>query len=417
MLNFIGAAILKGAELSWTNPKNWIALNLKEVLSFKEKNGPSSFAGEALSIRSKLRPVDIYCYLIAKFGEPNGMQSIMLNSGIPGMPLPDSGNLFHWDFQFKCNDVQIYIVGMTAEVHVFISEDVSHSQWIELIENFKSGFANESEEKSKIYRRLEKWVHFANPYASIADSCADLFEDISSVLQSGHEFQPMGAEGLADPVYQAQLGRVSERAENLYSKCIQLKVLTPILGEAFINMVTSILAKPDIKSNRERWISYRKSSIISKIENINNDCLYLKNNINKSSEAYKSFMRIKNERNDTIHANVIPELYPLRTVFFDGKIPLYCEGGDIFKNFWDTFERFVNPSKVLQDYLDTHSFFAEVYECIDNRFVGNVRSVIEDSFPGYDAKRQKFGKLEPNHLAHGSFGPVGVIYDDQLHAE
>jgi hypothetical protein len=45
--------------------------------------------------RSLLRPVDLYCYLNARFGQPNGMQTFMIHS--PHFPdtKPDSANLIH----------------------------------------------------------------------------------------------------------------------------------------------------------------------------------------------------------------------------------------------------------------------------------------------------------------------------------
>ncbi|MER8447386.1 hypothetical protein NKH52_29875 [Mesorhizobium sp. M1066] len=38
----------------------------------KKKKG-----GAILAVRSRLRPVDIYCYLKARFGEPNGFQDFL----------------------------------------------------------------------------------------------------------------------------------------------------------------------------------------------------------------------------------------------------------------------------------------------------------------------------------------------------
>ncbi len=41
-------------------------------------------------IKNEIKPIDLYCYLVAKFGSPNGILTLFRND--------DSDNLVHWDW-------------------------------------------------------------------------------------------------------------------------------------------------------------------------------------------------------------------------------------------------------------------------------------------------------------------------------
>ena len=73
--------------------------------------------GQMLVVRAQLRPVDVYAYLRARFGTPNGIQNLLRAD--------DSDNLFHWDYLLKSDDAHIYISGTSREIHFFLSEALS----------------------------------------------------------------------------------------------------------------------------------------------------------------------------------------------------------------------------------------------------------------------------------------------------
>ncbi len=88
---------------------SWRKTTPKEMASFyksrergkgkKKKPISSGF----LVVRTRLRPADIYAYLRARFGIPNGFQNLFRRD--------DSDNWIHWDFNLKADDIDVYIAG------------------------------------------------------------------------------------------------------------------------------------------------------------------------------------------------------------------------------------------------------------------------------------------------------------------
>jgi hypothetical protein len=58
-------------------------------LAFLHKEKIWPVGGAILEIQNTIRPSDIYCYLGARFGEPNGIQNFLRSN--------DSDNLVHWE--------------------------------------------------------------------------------------------------------------------------------------------------------------------------------------------------------------------------------------------------------------------------------------------------------------------------------
>ena len=405
--------------MAWTDLNTWELIDQKELVDevTSDKNTEALGKGDALSLRTTIKPVDLYGYLVGRFGEPNGKQSLLLRAPIEGSPSPNSGNIIHWDFEIRSGKTRVLITGLTREVHVLVSEEVSDHEWLTFIENLRSDFAVFAKAKSAVQSRFEKWLVFANPFAAIAEACAGLHENIIEALEAGFSFEAMGSEGFTDEAYQEQLRAAGERANRIYADCLQLRVLTPILGEAFLNMLTALLAKPEIKEDPERWLSYRKSTFHTKLENLSEDCRGFAKPIDKSSTTYRDFMRIRSKRNNSLHANVVPEQDKLETVYFDGKTPLYADAGDIFKSFWENYESWVAPKGAIADYESVHLFCIDIENSLEPRFRREFRMIIDDKFPGYDQSRKRFGRLFPDHLVHFMMGPEFVRYDDQLSRE
>lgn len=98
-------------ELRCLDLSSWRAFSQDEVLAhvqgIYESKKDGSRKGCLLAVRRHLSPLDMYCYLKARFGEPNGFQNVLRKD--------DSENLIHWDFNLWAGAAQIYICGMGAK--------------------------------------------------------------------------------------------------------------------------------------------------------------------------------------------------------------------------------------------------------------------------------------------------------------
>src|SRR5690242_714764 len=138
--------------MSYLDPSTWKAAEPKELLdslpnSFREKEThgrhrrrkPKRNRG-LLVFRELLSPLDVYTYLKARFGEPNGFQSAMIHK--MKMVRDDSDRLFHWDYLLKVGEKYLTITGATREVHVMVDADFSDEDWLAFAGNLKSDFGN-----------------------------------------------------------------------------------------------------------------------------------------------------------------------------------------------------------------------------------------------------------------------------------
>jgi hypothetical protein len=123
-----------------------------------------------LAVRHYLSPADVYCYLKGRFGEPNGFQNFLRAD--------HSDNCIHWDFNLKAGDEDVYISGMSREIHILISVDMIDADWRDLILGVKADYQRVANERNTVFKSLERWVLFPNKYMEIASVCADLHADL-----------------------------------------------------------------------------------------------------------------------------------------------------------------------------------------------------------------------------------------------
>lgn len=66
-------------------------VSIAELLEMLNKESRPK-GGFSYSLVNEIKPIDLYCYLYAKFGSPNGLQNFLRNNS--------SDNLIHWEWMF-----------------------------------------------------------------------------------------------------------------------------------------------------------------------------------------------------------------------------------------------------------------------------------------------------------------------------
>jgi hypothetical protein len=240
----------------WRSPTKAEMLSYIEKLhrDFDEERKEKSEKKCVIAIRNKISPVDMYSYLKCRFGEPNGFQTFIRKD--------DGGNLIHWDYNLKADNDDVYVCGHSREIHIAVGDDLSDSQWRDLIVAIKADFGRVGREKSSVLKTLERWVIFPNRFTQLATICADLHADIHDNIEEVKRSKPMSG---STQEHFAILKDISKRATNLYRKCTELSLMTPILAEAFINMIVIILCKREIRDNERQFEAFIRSHIDTKI--------------------------------------------------------------------------------------------------------------------------------------------------------
>jgi hypothetical protein len=383
--------------------------HLKRLSAASKSEGIPPIFKSVLIFRRHLRPVDIYCYLKARFGEPNGFQTQLARKDT-------SDNLFLWDFNLKAADEDIYICGTYREVHFMVSEALSDEDWPKLIARMKKDHGRVSKEKNQVFKSLERWVIFPNRYVQTAELCADLHEELLSILTnpSFSKMQSMSAAKFQDAFINEPKTRKAmvRRASKLFQGCLELSLLTPVFAEAFINMSILILCKKEIKENRRQFDAFIRSQIDVKIYDLPYKCHGFVRKIDPESPEFKTFKSIMDNRNNVIHGNVDPERERLETLYFEGKRPLFEEPGDHLLKYFQALEQQLDAETVIKNYEDTHTFLLSIGECLDPETRNGFWQVMETTYPGYELDRKILGVLLPDRIV--SSYPGGARYDDEL---
>ncbi len=350
--------------------KTWRIYTKEELLAYVEKlqakystsakRGKGKKRGDILAIRDKISTVDMYCYLKARFGEPNGFQTFLAKD--------DSDNWIHWDYNLKAGCADLHISGMSRETHIMTSESLSDEQWRDLVVSIKADFARVGREKSNVLRSLEKWAVFQNKFVEIANACAGKHAIIADFLANKPGYFSLKAKSKRDGASWAK--EMSERNKlraDMAQACLELSLLTPIMAEAFINMTILMLCKPEIRGNNRQFEVFIRSQIDAKIFDLPYKCTGFLSGIDPASPAFVNFKRVMDKRNHEIHGNIDPEREKIEIVYFDNKRPLFVETGDHIGKFIESIERQAQPDVAVSDYENTHEFLASIVSCLEKR--------------------------------------------------
>ena len=115
-------------------------------------------------VREGIRPVDLYCYLSARFGPPNGVQSLIRAD--------HSENIFHWHYCLDADGKRIEILAAIYKIEVFYPEAFCYSNapQTDFISAIKEDFQTYKDQIKAVRGGLEKWFQFVNPYKRLKNA-------------------------------------------------------------------------------------------------------------------------------------------------------------------------------------------------------------------------------------------------------
>lgn len=388
--------------------QSWRVPTKEEMLAWLDSKKPGSdkrAKPSALMVRHHLLPVDVYCYLKARFGEPNGIQNWLRQD--------TSDNWIHWDYYLKAGDQDVYLCGMSREIHFLLSEKMTDENWRDLALAVKADYGRVGKEKSVVLKSLEHWVTFPNKFVEIADICAEHHAEIVDNMGGYQSYKTPSYRNKKTSAQGAKLAqKLTARSAKLSKHCLELSLMTPVLAEAFINMIVRILCKQEIRRNKRQFDEFIRAQIDVKLFDLFYKCEGFAKAIDQHSEEFKSFKRVMDKRNNAIHGNCDPERERIESVYFESKRPLFSEPGDHIGKLLETLERQHEPATIIKDYEDIHAFLAYVLSCLKPGQSEPVSAILESRYPGYDVNRKITGYLFSDHVAIGH-GP-GTKYDDEL---
>ena len=352
-------------------------------------------APERLVVGDRLSPLDLYVYLKARFGPPNGVQMALRNQS--------SDNLVHWHYTLRADAavLEIWQANLTTELYLEGTAKPSAEDWSRLIDAIKADYRNYGRAMSQIRKDLERWHLFINPYKRLRDVLERSREDLKSLEVDSVDLPET-------PVTPQELRNVANAISNEQGRFdealrlgVLIRMLAPVLGEAFVNFVLFLLAKPDIKADERLYQDVIRREIDIRIKGLHLHCDGFIHPVDAKSERFKRFQTVMNGRNDFLHGNVDPRKLKFDTVYFDYRtVPVFEHRASFGKLALSHRLIQVEPEQALADLDAVLQFIELVLESVEPDVKEILESFMQSTSPGYRADNERVGVLFPEHVIH-----------------
>jgi len=383
------------------NLDDFTAPSPKEIVEWLKKRPQGSGLG-VWTIRDEVSAADLYVYLYAKFGPPNGIQNLLRND--------DSDNLIHWDWTLHHNQGLLIFLGMSlrTEVHFVGGWDFQKLERDQLIRFIKGDFAKYGKEMSKLRREvLEDWETFLNPYQNLRASINDMRKQLDE-LGIDHDRDRFEDPELPSDYKKlaATITRLGERYTRAYGLATSLRILAPILAESFVNLLMFVLLKSDIKENERLREAAIREQIDIKVQSLHIKCNGFTEKVDWSAPACRAYNTVVNERNDNLHGNIVVPKLKTGEVYFHGTVPVFKK----YSSFWgQTFATSLHACGYaeLEDTLQAvDDFISYVLGCLKPDVRKAIEFVMERKELGRNLKTGRVGVLLPDHIVDGKIGQL-----------
>lgn len=280
--------------------------------------------GRVIELRNEIRPSDLFCYLGARFGPPNGVQNLLRQD--------DSDNLIHWEWALRYGEGLVLVQGhnFRTEVHMLGIDAILDCDTPDLIAAIRADFARYGSEMGKIRKFLEPWTEFVNPYQRIRRSVTKLMSELDALKldfdTSRVEQRWRDPRSLAEAEAERDAWIDSAQRYSLgFGLCFGIRSMLPVLAESFVNLLLYILMRPELRADDRLRENILRQPIDVRIKSLALNCVGFETAPDYSTEVCRRYHSLVNERNDLLHGNVVIDKLKFSDVYFLGKVPVFKE--------------------------------------------------------------------------------------------
>lgn len=357
-----------------------------------EKNDKKFLYFKHWVLKNEIKPVDLYCYLYAKYGSPKGLLTLLRNKEL------GSANLIQWDWMLKSDLGTVHIQGHNFRTEVFVAHNLDSDcfEVEDFLEQIKSDFKNYGKEISNIKKLLEKWTEFVNPFFIIKATISQNFSKLRD-LQLDLEQDKISS------IFEVDDDQKWTEIMNKYYFAIGLihglRSMLPVLAESFINCVIFILCKPEIKSSSRLYDSIIRQQIDIRIQSLHLNCNYFISPIDYNSEECKNFHTLMNERNDILHGNINVKKQSFGEVYFNKNMAIYDNYQDHWEKSIGILIKSVKLDTIFRDLEVVENFIEYIYAKLDPNVSSELKDLLDKAYLGFNTKTGRIGILFRDHFA------------------
>lgn len=275
--------------------------------------------------RGSVSPDDLYIYLRARFGAPNGFLMLAKRQG--------TDNLVHWHYCLRVAGGNLQILGTNRGSEFMYSGATKIPEGMEplLGEAIKSDFFKWCRSMSEIRKSLERWVLFVNPYVRIVRMVEYFTEHLRQLDLALIEPMPFIPNAVEYDKWASGMSRREDSIRQAAALGTAVRMLCPVAGEAFVNVFLLTLAKPEVRSDQRLYQSLLRSDIDVRVRSLNFYCNNIVKQIDVDAAPFSKFRNLMQRRNDLLHGNVDPTNAVVDSLLLDQGIPLFHDEAPLWE--------------------------------------------------------------------------------------
>lgn len=375
--------------------ENWAAATLEwlsDDLNKKEQDDNTHTVYNWTNTSKTISPLDLYKFLKARFGIPNGLSMLFKSAS--------SDNLIHWHYTVISKDNPLHFWGNSSGLLISIKLNNSISfvdtDWTLLIGNIKKSFSKYGKEMNVVQSGFEKWTLFINPYTRLYYTLRDLTNEIKKLKLAEIEMYKPNYTAEERSLYFKRYKKWIINVDRAAVLGTTIRMLSPVLAEAFINLLILMLSKKEFKEDKRLYENLIRQQIDIRVKTLHLNCNGFVKQIDSEKDEFKKFQTLMNGRNDFLHGNVDPNQLRFEDVYFDEKfIPLFKEDEGIIKKMLKNYLTNVEPEKALADFKIVTEFTEFVLSHLGDKEKDLLQYLMITRTPGINSKTQNIGILFP----------------------
>lgn len=338
-------------------------------------------------LMDEVSPADLFCYLGARFGHPMGLFSNVPRERFQG------AICWHYLLFLPEGPVDVVSLNFRTEVYLPACYVCSAGDFADLI---KADRPRHAAAIAAVEAKATKWVSFLNPYAQLVESSQLLLaraKSLAATLQADMA-APHTVEEAASFVQ--AFNDHYPLALELAGLCLSIRMMCPVMIEAFLNLTLYALAKPDLRSASGGLLALTRQPLVKKVQGLDQTCDYFLRPVDWAAPVCQAVDELRRRRNEILHGNIDPVGQKYETVWLWEQAPL-------FTRVLGPYERALGSKlsahplvEVEKDFQLVEAFEEHVLSCIQPTAAAEMRNILGSIDLAYDQNRDKLGILFAN---------------------
>lgn len=350
-------------------------------------------------LKNQIKPVDLYCYLYARFGPPNGIQNFLRAD--------HSENLIHWEWTLRAEERFFLFQGQNFRTEIWVSGPALEPESLDiLIADIKHSFSQHGKAMGEIRNKLEHWVEFINPYQRIRAAIDSLVNELDLLDVPGKADQLESMTDCESPEEWSKIwnshAQIIPRATGL---CFGIRSMLPVMAEAFVNLLMYMLMKPELKNDDRLRENLIRQPIDVRVRGLSHNCLGFEHNIDYSHLACRRYHSLINERNDLLHGNVVVEKLKFNELYFNGRVPVFKAYSTMWERAFGVAKSSVGLDLINHEREVVDEFIDYVISCLNEKIQKQFRDFLHQRDLGLSLDDGRLGMLFSGQLVDMVMGP------------